>query len=65
MTTFELIQKLSQFPADTKVVIAHDWSEPLVDPEYLAIEGDPTVTLNSSGHSQHPVELERLQAVCV
>ena len=49
MTTYELIQKLAQYPADTKVTIAHDWSEPEIEDCYLQIEGDPTITLQATG----------------
>lgn len=61
MTVYELIGKLSQYPSDAKVVLATDWSEPLVDDEYLLIDGDPTVALACSAHGSHPDEVARLR----
>lgn len=54
MTAYELIQRLSQYPADTKVTIAVDWSEPAIDDSYLAIAGDPTITLQATGWAASP-----------
>jgi hypothetical protein len=62
MTVYDLIHKLSQYPADTKVMVAQDWSEPLVDDEYLIIEGDPTLAIHGTGHAIRPDELARLTA---
>lgn len=57
MTAYELIQRLAQYPPDTRITLAHDWSEPIINNEYLAIEGDPTVTLCASGWAASPVEV--------
>jgi hypothetical protein len=62
MTTLELARKLLQYPPDTKVTMSTDWSEPLVNDEYLVIEGEPTVTLACSGHANAASEVERLRA---
>lgn len=47
MTVYELIQKLSQYPADLKVVLAADWSEPQIDDGYIAIPAAPALALHS------------------
>lgn len=60
MTVYELIQKLSQHPADVKVVMSHDWSTP-----YLALVevsrgvDEPTISLCTTGHSKDAGELAR------
>lgn len=44
MTVYELIQKLSQHPGDTKIVLAYDWGEPYLDDQYLVLD-PPTLSL--------------------
>ena len=34
MTTFEMIQKLAKYPADTPLVLAYNWGDPQLDVEY-------------------------------
>jgi hypothetical protein len=41
MTVYDMIQKLSHYPADTKIVLGFDWGEPVIDDEYLCLEGAP------------------------
>lgn len=56
-----MIQKLAQYPPNTKLVMAHDWSEPLLNDEYLLIEDAATIALTSTGHAIRPDELQRLR----
>lgn len=48
MTVYEMIQKLAQYPADTKVVLAHDWSEPEFDDGYLDVADNPALAMHSA-----------------
>lgn len=43
MTTFELIQELAHYPADTQVVMAVDWEAPIVSDEYINVQGYPAL----------------------
>lgn len=55
MTAYEMIQELAQYPADTQIVLAHDWTEPVVDDTYLVLTHPEVPAL--ALHSRVAVEL--------
>lgn len=52
MTVYDLIQKLAQYPADTKIVLAFDWGEPVISDEYLVLSDEPCLTITNTPESQ-------------
>lgn len=61
MTVYEMIQKLSQYPADTTIRLASDWNEPVIEDTYLALEDEPCLCITNTPESKQRV-FERLTA---
>ena len=61
MTAYDMIQKLAQYPANTKVVLSSNWCAPVLSDKYLILETDPCLCIGST----QDLDVESHQAAAV